>query len=90
MKLVIGLCIVVLGTILVWNGHTLAAGETHEIGTFALLLGFILVTAGFVGVKLADENYANQVNSERNKMSSKELFSGLVSSIKELFIGPSK
>lgn len=90
MKLVIALCAAVLGTILIWNGISQTTGEAHEIGILALLLGLILVIAGLVGVKLADDDYARRVDGENKKMTSKELFSGLVGSLKELFIGPSK
>lgn len=90
MKLLISIVVTAIGAILVWLSGVADHIDALPVETSLLLLGFVLVAAGLVGVKLADNAYARQVIHDDSRETSADLWNGLLGSLRELFIGPKK
>jgi len=85
------IAVAVVGLIFILYSGVLAQGDAQPVGVFSLLMGCVFVVAGLAGVIIEDKAYAaRHVDGDREHKSSGEFWSGLLDSLRELFLGPRK
>ncbi|ALN21794.1 hypothetical protein HN51_25470 [Ectopseudomonas mendocina] len=91
MRFVVWVGISIIGLLFIIYSGALAHGDAQPVGVFSLLMGCVFVVAGLVGLVHDDKAHAaRHVDGDGESKTSGEFWSGLLGSVRELFLGPKK